>query len=179
MSASSPQEDPLKLGADLPTEPEAAPPPTPPAAGQTTGTQRLRVRCPFCHNPLQLGDGLKDEVLCPACGSSFRIQDTTQTTTTSEMRQLGKFQYARAETALYVNRIAFAQREIEKGEFDRAADVLEECRWDLRGWEWRHLRRAALRLHCLDTHEGCSAGLLVTSDRVRCSSPSGPVRMRA
>jgi WD40 repeat protein/tetratricopeptide (TPR) repeat protein/tRNA A-37 threonylcarbamoyl transferase component Bud32 len=80
------------LVAELRTEPAAATPPTPPVASQSTGTQRLRVRCPHCHNPLQLGEGLKDEVLCPACGSAFRIQNTTRTTTMSEMRQLGKFQ---------------------------------------------------------------------------------------
>jgi hypothetical protein len=47
-----------------------------------TATPGLRLRCPFCHNPLHL-----------ACGGSFRIQDTTRTTTTGEMRQLGKFGY--------------------------------------------------------------------------------------
>src|SRR5262245_23318326 len=25
----------------------------------------LRIRCPQCHNPIQLGDGKRDEVLCP------------------------------------------------------------------------------------------------------------------
>jgi WD40 repeat protein/tRNA A-37 threonylcarbamoyl transferase component Bud32 len=86
MSASSPQEDNPK------TETEAATPAPLPAASQPTATPGLRLRCPFCHNPLHLADGLKDEVLCPACGGSFRIQDTTRTTTTAEMRQLGKFQ---------------------------------------------------------------------------------------
>jgi WD40 repeat protein/tRNA A-37 threonylcarbamoyl transferase component Bud32 len=51
-----------------------------------------RVRCPHCHNPIQLADEHGDEVLCPACGSTFRLQDTRLTSTTSEMRQLGKFQ---------------------------------------------------------------------------------------
>src|SRR5262249_25506326 len=33
-----------------------------------------------------------DEVLCPACGGSFRVQDTHLTDTVSPMRRLGKFQ---------------------------------------------------------------------------------------
>jgi hypothetical protein len=68
--------------------------PTPSFRDETPPAVRpgLRLRCPHCHNPLQLADGLKDEVLCPACGSNFRIQDTTRTTTSSAMRQLGKFQ---------------------------------------------------------------------------------------
>jgi WD40 repeat protein/tRNA A-37 threonylcarbamoyl transferase component Bud32 len=86
MSASSAQQD------DPKTEPTPATPLTPPEASQGTRSQRLRVRCPFCHNPLQLGDGPGDQVLCPACGSGFRLQDTARTTTASEMRQLGKFQ---------------------------------------------------------------------------------------
>jgi serine/threonine protein kinase len=51
-----------------------------------------KVRCPHCHNPIQLSDERSDEVLCPACGSAFRVQDTHPTDTTSLMRRLGKFQ---------------------------------------------------------------------------------------
>jgi WD40 repeat protein len=50
------------------------------------------VRCPHCHNPVRLGKTLSDEVLCPACGSTFRVRDSRPTSTTSEMRLLGKFQ---------------------------------------------------------------------------------------
>jgi thiol-disulfide isomerase/thioredoxin/tRNA A-37 threonylcarbamoyl transferase component Bud32 len=50
------------------------------------------VRCPNCHNPIQLSDGRPEEVLCPACGSTFRVADTRLTDTTSLMRRLGKFQ---------------------------------------------------------------------------------------
>jgi serine/threonine protein kinase len=52
----------------------------------------IRIRCPHCHNPVQLVDDRPDEVLCPGCGSSFRIREARQTTTTAPMRQLGKFQ---------------------------------------------------------------------------------------
>ena len=53
-----------------------------------TGT---RFRCPHCHNPIQLSDNKSDEVLCPACGSSFRVHEARQTTTTGPMRPLGRF----------------------------------------------------------------------------------------
>jgi hypothetical protein len=72
-----------------PVAPEHDPAATGPHS--TTPSAR-RFRCPHCHNPLQLADERSDEVLCPACGSSFRVQDTQQTSTTSGMRQLGKFQ---------------------------------------------------------------------------------------
>jgi WD40 repeat protein/serine/threonine protein kinase len=52
----------------------------------------VRLRCPRCHNPIQLSDDHPDEVLCPCCGSSFRVRETRHTTTTSPMRRLGKFQ---------------------------------------------------------------------------------------
>jgi WD40 repeat protein/serine/threonine protein kinase len=59
---------------------------------EPTGSATVRLRCPHCHNPIQLRDGHPDEVLCPCCGSSFRVRETRQTTTTSPMRRLGKFQ---------------------------------------------------------------------------------------
>ncbi len=52
-----------------------------------------RLRCPHCHSPIDLNDNSpKDEVLCPACGGSFRMCETRQTTTTAPMRPLGRFQ---------------------------------------------------------------------------------------
>lgn len=61
-------------------------------APAVTPTGHTRIRCPFCNNPIQLADDRSDEVLCPICGSNFRVQDTRLTTTNSSMRQLGKFQ---------------------------------------------------------------------------------------
>src|SRR5207244_12733580 len=53
----------------------------------------LRLHCPHCQNPLDLAeDQTHEEVLCPACGSSFRLRDTRQTTTAELLRPLGKFQ---------------------------------------------------------------------------------------
>jgi tetratricopeptide (TPR) repeat protein/tRNA A-37 threonylcarbamoyl transferase component Bud32 len=51
-----------------------------------------QLRCPHCHNPIRLGDKFPDEVLCPGCGSSFRVRDARATTTQQLMRPLGKFQ---------------------------------------------------------------------------------------
>ena len=73
---------------------------SPPATSRSPGgvaassgaTQTKRVRCPHCHNPIQLSDNESEEILCPGCGSSFRIREARQTNTTGPMRQLGKFQ---------------------------------------------------------------------------------------
>src|SRR5262249_45462043 len=64
-------------------DPIPEPPPSPGGA---------RLRCPHCQNPIQLADDHPDEVLCPGCGSSFRVRDARQTATVSPMRRLGKFQ---------------------------------------------------------------------------------------
>jgi hypothetical protein len=55
-------------------------------------TRSRRIRCPQCQNPIQLSDDHGDEVLCPGCGSSFRIREAKETTTATAMRPLGKFQ---------------------------------------------------------------------------------------
>ncbi len=47
----------------------------------------------------------------------------------------------RADFALYVNRIQLSAREAEQKDAFRAQEVLDECRWDLCGWEWYYLRR--------------------------------------
>jgi WD40 repeat protein/serine/threonine protein kinase len=52
----------------------------------------VRLRCPHCQNPIQISDDRPDDVLCPACGSSFRVREAPQTTTAGSMRPLGKFQ---------------------------------------------------------------------------------------
>jgi WD40 repeat protein len=52
----------------------------------------LNLRCPHCRCPIHLVDERPDEVLCPACGSAFRVHDTRQTGTVTPMPALGKFQ---------------------------------------------------------------------------------------
>jgi serine/threonine-protein kinase len=59
---------------------------------QNVAAGTCRIRCPHCHNPIQLADDRDTEVLCPGCGSSFRVRDARVTTTTSNMRPLGRFQ---------------------------------------------------------------------------------------
>jgi serine/threonine protein kinase len=90
------------LGSTAPESPPGErpnPAPTPTAsldngpAGSETPLRdgARRLRCPHCQNPIQLADD-RDEVLCPGCGSAFRIRDARGTSTTAPMRQLGKFQ---------------------------------------------------------------------------------------
>jgi serine/threonine protein kinase len=63
-----------------------------PGTDQLPGAEAIRIRCPHCHNPITLVDDRSDEVLCPGCGSSFRLREARPTTTTVPMRPLGKFQ---------------------------------------------------------------------------------------
>lgn len=82
---------PLVLGFE--PAPPAKPGSTQSAKGRSTFTPHVkRIRCPHCHNPIQLVEDRSGEVLCPGCGSPFRIRDTHLTSTTSGMRALGKFQ---------------------------------------------------------------------------------------
>ncbi len=74
--------------APVPTATEPMPPPTAPPPPTPPGR---RVRCPHCHNPIQLGDNQPDEVLCPVCGSGFRVPDTRSTESLTRSR-LGKFE---------------------------------------------------------------------------------------
>ena len=45
----------------------------------------------------------------------------------------------RAEAFLYASNIRSAQNELKAGDIDRAERLLELCRWDLQGWEYRYL----------------------------------------
>lgn len=47
----------------------------------------------------------------------------------------------REQRALYFQRIALAEREVEARNIGRAEELLEECPEPLRGWEWRYLKR--------------------------------------
>jgi WD40 repeat protein/serine/threonine protein kinase len=66
--------------------------PSSPVGDDAEATPTRRIRCPNCHNPIQLSDDRSEEVLCPGCGSSFRVRDAQQTSTTATMQPLGKFQ---------------------------------------------------------------------------------------
>lgn len=79
---------PLLNEAEQPTVPEGLR-----AAGHANQStpNPLKIRCPYCHNPINLCQG-SDEVLCPACGSSFRLREAPATETMSGMKQIGRFQ---------------------------------------------------------------------------------------
>jgi hypothetical protein len=55
-------------------------------------TETGHVRCPHCHSPIPLPADRTAEVVCPGCGGSFRLQDAPLTSTTAEVRSLGRFQ---------------------------------------------------------------------------------------
>jgi tetratricopeptide (TPR) repeat protein len=67
--------------AAVPTATLPMPPPSP----------LRQLRCPHCHNVIQIGDNQSDQVLCPGCGSGFCVRDARRTTSI-ETTQLGKFE---------------------------------------------------------------------------------------
>ncbi len=82
------KQQPSKSAADLQAT-DKSPPAT--LAVPPAGKAARQIRCPHCHNPLQLGDNQSDEVICPGCGSNFQLRDARQTTSAPSL-QLGKFQ---------------------------------------------------------------------------------------
>jgi hypothetical protein len=53
----------------------------------------IRLHCPHCNNPIELVDDSEDDVLCPSCGSTFRLDsDGTHTWSPEKLPQLGKFE---------------------------------------------------------------------------------------
>ncbi len=88
LAAAAPAGAPAALPATVLDPPSPKPPqPAPPLACEVK-----RIRCPHCDNPIQLVDDRSEDVLCPGCGSTFRVCDTRHTTTNSGMRKLGRFQ---------------------------------------------------------------------------------------
>jgi len=73
---------------------------------------------------------------------------------------------------LYAEQIALGQRYGEQGEFANAAATLDDCRWDQRGWEWHHVRRAALLLHSLEGHTDLVLSVCFSPDGTRLASAS-------
>jgi serine/threonine-protein kinase len=57
----------------------------------------MRVRCPHCHNPIELvDDSSLSDIPCPTCGSSFSLVGGTETTQThgAQKKTLGHFELA-------------------------------------------------------------------------------------
>jgi hypothetical protein len=65
---------------------------TPPSGDGPRPTETGHVRCPHCHSPIPVPADHTAEVVCPGCGGSFRLQDAPLTSTTAEVRSLGRFQ---------------------------------------------------------------------------------------
>ncbi len=56
--------------------------------------EELRIRCPHCHNPVELVDDASlSELLCPSCGSQFSlVDDEDRTFQASSQQTIGHFQ---------------------------------------------------------------------------------------
>jgi WD40 repeat protein len=67
----------------------------------------------------------------------------------------------------YSKSLLLAHHEIEAGSRSRAVDILESCRWDLRGWEWSNLRRRSALIHTLQGHTAVVQAV--------CFSPDGQI----
>ncbi len=54
----------------------------------------VQIRCPHCHNPIELVGLPAGEVVCPACGSTFRLElgSTTSRSRRGGQRRLGRFE---------------------------------------------------------------------------------------
>jgi eukaryotic-like serine/threonine-protein kinase len=52
----------------------------------------MDLHCPHCHSPIDLADAdTRGDILCPACGSTFRLHELG-TTTFAPMQRLGRFE---------------------------------------------------------------------------------------
>jgi serine/threonine protein kinase/WD40 repeat protein len=73
-----------------------------------------------------------------------------------------------AETALYANQLTSALHHLLNSNPVLAGQMLETCRWDLRGWEWQHLRTLAEgSTHTLTGHSDLVSVLLFSPDNRR------------
>jgi hypothetical protein len=53
----------------------------------------IRLNCPHCRDPIEFVAEQADEIVCPSCGSSFRVDnDRTQTWSKDKLPKLGKFE---------------------------------------------------------------------------------------
>src|SRR5262245_11391183 len=57
------------------------------------GAPAMQLLCPHCRNPLELSTlPVKDDVVCPSCGSSFHLEGGSTTAYAPRTDRVGKFQ---------------------------------------------------------------------------------------
>jgi serine/threonine-protein kinase len=64
-------------------------------AEEAPSARGLKIRCPHCHNPIEVIDAdPRLEINCPSCGSNFSLIDTQSTVTANRgaVRRLGHFE---------------------------------------------------------------------------------------
>src|SRR5262249_43998177 len=70
----------------------------------------------------------------------------------------------REQQNAYYQRIALAEREWSANNLGRMQQLLEECPADLRGWEWRYLKRLPYRTLPPLRHQSAVCGVTFSSD---------------
>ncbi len=84
-----------------------------------------------------------------------------------------------ADTNLYFHRIALADREIAASRTDHADGLLDACPPELRGWEWRYLKRTCREgVLRLAGHRAAVYGVAFSPDGQRVASASGDRTVR-
>ena len=78
-----------------------------------------------------------------------REQAMTLAEEKTKLAEEEKKQRERAEFLVYTGRIALAQREWEQNNTGHANDLLDQCRWDFRGWEHDYLHTLFLSKHVI------------------------------
>jgi eukaryotic-like serine/threonine-protein kinase len=80
-----------------------------------------------------LGQWQKTQI---ALGDAMQQQEQAEKAHQAEARE-----HERSEVALYHHSVVLAHHEWQAGNVGRSAQLLDECRPDLRNWEWRYVRR--------------------------------------
>ena len=74
-------------------------------------------------------------------GWRFHLRLLREYRRTDQARQSEASERRRAETYLYYNRMALAEREYSANNVERVERLLDDCPRGLRGWEWSYLKR--------------------------------------